>query len=175
MIESTSRGDGDLVGSEETIAKVTTDEEAIGDMSGGALKAAADQGDTAAKRELCKRQKRRQDDRTVAPIYERGKDYRYGRDTTKRDFAKALACFEEAAGSGHPGARYELGYCYHYGMGVEKDLSKAVEWYLRAAERKHEGAENKLRGLGMLPGETAQSVLEREQEDDPDAGGQTKG
>ena len=34
---------------------------------------------------------------------------------------------------GHAAAQYELGVCYHYGDGVEQDLTQAMDWFRKAA------------------------------------------
>ena len=39
------------------------------------------------------------------------------------------------ATQGDATAQYNLGYCYHYGIGVEQDLEKAVYWCTLAAEQ----------------------------------------
>jgi len=33
--------------------------------------------------------------------------------------------------------QYNLGNCYQYGLGVEKDEAKAFEWYKKSAKQKH--------------------------------------
>src|SRR5689334_13332528 len=40
----------------------------------------------------------------------------------------------QAAEQGNTDAQCNLGGCYEYGIGVEKDEQKAVEWYQKAAE-----------------------------------------
>ena len=41
----------------------------------------------------------------------------------------------KAAEQGDAKSQYELGKCYEFGKGVEKDQAKAVEWYQKAAEK----------------------------------------
>lgn len=43
------------------------------------------------------------------------------------------AAFLQAAESGDVSGQFSLGCCYEQGIGVEKDLKKAVHWYTRAA------------------------------------------
>ena len=45
----------------------------------------------------------------------------------------AAQLLEQAAEQGHQEAAYHLGYCYHHGCGVEKDLKTAYQLYLRSA------------------------------------------
>jgi len=40
--------------------------------------------------------------------------------------------FKKMAQQGDAKAQYELGVCYYYGDGVEKDLKKAKEWIEKA-------------------------------------------
>ena len=39
-----------------------------------------------------------------------------------------------------------LAGCYKEGIGVDKDLAKAIEWYTKAAEQGNEEAKTKLGG-----------------------------
>jgi TPR repeat protein len=50
----------------------------------------------------------------------------------------------EAAEQGDADAQYNLGNCYILGMGVAQDKAKAAEWYRKAAEQGHEGAQKRL-------------------------------
>ena len=44
-----------------------------------------------------------------------------------------------------PGRRYELGFLYGHGKGVEQDHAEAVKWYRKAAEQGHVEAQYELR------------------------------
>lgn len=71
-------------------------------------------------------------------------------------YEDALKFYLIAAECGHTGAQCNLGYCYQYGMGCEKDLSRAVRYYRMAAEQGSGVAELNLavcylRGEGGLP------------------------
>ena len=45
---------------------------------------------------------------------------------------------------GDAGARYNLGNCYYYGSGVEKNLTEAVSWCYKAAAQGRTDAQNAL-------------------------------
>ena len=48
------------------------------------------------------------------------------------------------AEQGDADAQCNLGVCYQYGTGVEKDEQKAVEWYKKAAEQRYANAQYSL-------------------------------
>ena len=61
---------------------------------------------------------------------------------------------EVLALQGDPGAQFRLGGRYRRGDGIKKSLTKAVEWYTKAADQGHLGAQNDignfyLDGLGV--------------------------
>ena len=66
----------------------------------------------------------------------------YGRGGLNKDKARATQLIEsgletwrrQASEEGLASACYRLGWCHHFGVGVEKDMSLAIEWYERAAE-----------------------------------------
>ena len=45
-----------------------------------------------------------------------------------QDSAKAVECYKEAANRGYANAQFMLSQCYFFGLGVDKDYAKAVEW-----------------------------------------------
>lgn len=47
----------------------------------------------------------------------------------------------EGAQNGHAEMQQYLAVCYHDGVGVQQDLAKAVEWYLKAAEQGNANAQ----------------------------------
>ena len=51
------------------------------------------------------------------------------------DFRSAEIEWRPLAEAGDPRAQYNLGILYEYGLGVFKDIDKAVEWYARSAEQ----------------------------------------
>ena len=52
-------------------------------------------------------------------------------DSSKRE---ALSLFETAAKEGHSGAAFHAAVMYERGIGTPKDMSKAFQYYLQAAE-----------------------------------------
>ena len=58
--------------------------------------------------------------------------------------AKAVEWFEKSAHLGDSIAMANLGLCYEEGSEVTKDLSKAREWYTKAAAQGHAGAQTQL-------------------------------
>lgn len=52
----------------------------------------------------------------------------------KKDYDNALKWFEKAAEKSDPDAMDMIGYMYECGLGLEVDLKKAEEWYLKAEE-----------------------------------------
>ncbi|RIA88464.1 hypothetical protein C1645_826327 [Glomus cerebriforme] len=57
---------------------------------------------------------------------------------------KNVKSYKKASEKGHIDSIYDLGYCYQYGIGVEKDEIKAFEKYKEAAEKGHIRSINKL-------------------------------
>ena len=51
-----------------------------------------------------------------------------------REYDKWFAGHLPLAEQGYPLAECQIGYCYQEGLGVEKDLEKALYWTRRAAE-----------------------------------------
>lgn len=43
-----------------------------------------------------------------------------------------------------PAAQYNLGYCYEYGCGVKKNITMAIDWYLKSAKQANRLAYRKL-------------------------------
>lgn len=48
------------------------------------------------------------------------------------------------ADEGHSNAQYKLGIMYEKGQGVDQDMTKAVEWYTKAAKNGHIDAQENL-------------------------------
>jgi TPR repeat protein len=69
-----------------------------------------------------------------------------------RSYASAAELFRKAADMGFADAQYNLGYCYKYGDGVPRDLTKSAEWFRKAEEQwradsaAESAAENTLEG-----------------------------
>lgn len=60
--------------------------------------------------------------------------YLEGGPSLKQDFAEALKWFQEAVEDGDANAMFQIALMYRFGRGVPKDISKAEEWYARAAK-----------------------------------------
>ena len=52
-----------------------------------------------------------------------------------KDYSSAYSLYSTAAELGYVPAEFMLGYCYEYGLGVETNVVKAVEWYNKAAKK----------------------------------------
>ena len=70
-------------------------------------------------------------------------------------FAANIDELKKAAEQGDAQAQYNLGNCYAFGKGVEKNLSEAVKWYRKAAEQGDAQAQYNLgvcyyNGQGMI-------------------------
>lgn len=55
------------------------------------------------------------------------------------NYSKALEVTKPAAERGEPWAQLRMGMYYNWGIGVEVDIHKAVEWYKKAARQLEEG------------------------------------
>ncbi len=69
-------------------------------------------------------------------------------------FVEAREALLPAARSGNADAEELIGVMYALGLGVEKDLERAFEWYLRSSMKGHPGAQSGIGwyyevGLGM--------------------------
>ena len=56
-------------------------------------------------------------------------------------FAKDISELKRAAELGDAEAQYNLGVCYDFAKGVEKNLQEAVKWYRKAAEQGNDSAQ----------------------------------
>jgi len=56
------------------------------------------------------------------------------------DWPEVVKCYQKAADQGDAGAMNNLGNCYYWGNGVERDYGKAVEWYRKTADLGHDRA-----------------------------------
>jgi TPR repeat protein len=89
--------------------------------------------------------------------------YGVGRGGVSKDPERAMALFRQAAEQGHARAQSDLGYAYHQGLGTDKNLVKAREWYERAAAQDYAIGLTYLgnfhfRGLGGLPEDHARAA-----------------
>lgn len=60
------------------------------------------------------------------------------------DYATAVALWSRLADEGDARAQFKLGELYHEGLGVNPDITRAMQWYLLAAEQGHAEAQNNL-------------------------------
>lgn len=54
-----------------------------------------------------------------------------------REYHEAITLLTDSASAGYAKSQNNLGHCYEFGKGVEKDDSVAFEWYQRAAAQDH--------------------------------------
>lgn len=66
--------------------------------------------------------------KTIKEIYNKAMTY-----YISEEYAKAIPLFEEAANMDDTDALNQLGYCYTFGVGVDKDEKKAAEFWKKAA------------------------------------------
>lgn len=64
------------------------------------------------------------------------------------DVENSFNYYEKAADSGDANAQYYVGVCYAGGVGVEKDLNKAIEYLKKAADQGSDAAKETLKKLG---------------------------
>ena len=50
------------------------------------------------------------------------------------NYADAIKHFRQAAAAGNGAAMHNLGVYYHEGLGVERNLATAAQWFLKGAE-----------------------------------------
>ncbi len=53
---------------------------------------------------------------------------------TPQSYREAASWFERAAEAGLADSQYNLALLYEHGLGIEQDLSRAYQWYIRAAK-----------------------------------------
>ncbi|MDO4857191.1 MAG: tetratricopeptide repeat protein, partial [Thermoguttaceae bacterium] len=69
-----------------------------------------------------------------------------------QDWTKAAEYYRQAAELGHARAMVELGSCYYYGRGVERDTQKWLSWNRKAADLNDPWGFSRL-GMGYEDGE----------------------
>ncbi|CAG8506809.1 5861_t:CDS:2 [Cetraspora pellucida] len=67
-------------------------------------------------------------------LYKRGEAYLFGRAGEQGNEKKAFEYFQRASKLNHIEARGVLGFCYEFGLGVEKDFKQAELHYIPAAK-----------------------------------------
>ncbi len=70
--------------------------------------------------------------------------YRYGWDTVKQNYKKAIYWLQKAADQGYAEAQYELACFYQKGKGIETNLEKAIYWLRKAAYKNNTDAQKEL-------------------------------
>ena len=55
--------------------------------------------------------------------------------TVTQALCRTASTYEQKAKDGDAESQFCFGYCHDYGLGVEKDAAKAVEWYRKSAEQ----------------------------------------
>ncbi len=63
----------------------------------------------------------------------------------KQNFVLAYKCYVIAASNGFADGQFNLARCYEHGIGVEKDLQKAKQYYEKAAENGSNEAAKRLK------------------------------
>lgn len=76
--------------------------------------------------------------------YRMGLYYENGTDPCTKDARKAFELFKSAAELGSADGMFKAGECCEKGLGTPKDSVKAMEYYLEAAKRGHEGAKARI-------------------------------
>lgn len=64
-----------------------------------------------------------------------------------QNYTEAFSLLRSEAEAGNSEAQCLMGNMYQLGLGVEKNISAAINWYLRASERGHAIAANNLGGI----------------------------
>ncbi len=65
--------------------------------------------------------------------------YAFGNEVAQDDL-EAIEWYRRAAGQGHAGAQFQLGWAYSKGRGVAKDNNEAAKWYQKAADQDYKHA-----------------------------------
>lgn len=76
------------------------------------------------------------------------------------DYSVAVNRFREAAEQADASAQYNLGECYAYGRGVDRNHIEAVKWFRKAAEQGHGAAQYKL-GCCYLEGDGVEKDIDK--------------
>ncbi|GET00901.1 Sel1 repeat family protein [Rhizophagus clarus] len=51
-----------------------------------------------------------------------------------KDYSKAFEWYLKASNSGNPKGYYNVGKCYHYGMGTNINIKEAIIYYKKASD-----------------------------------------
>eukprot|EP00483_Globobulimina_turgida_P009578 UN09597 len=61
-------------------------------------------------------------------------------DPNSKEYHQAITVLTESANKGHAASQNNLGHCYEFGKGVQKNESKALEWYNKSASQNYSGS-----------------------------------
>ena len=56
---------------------------------------------------------------------------------SQKNYEQAIPLLQKSAELGNPEAQYNLGYCYEFGVGIEKDEKIATSWYQKSADQNY--------------------------------------
>ncbi len=84
------------------------------------------------------------DDEPAKQLYLRAKNFQYGQNGERKDYAKALDLFFRAAKQGHAKSMTDIGWMHENGFGTQKNDKVALQWYEKAAEKGESMAFNNL-------------------------------
>lgn len=77
-------------------------------------------------------------------LYNNGDGVTQNKDKANDIFKKSSVMLQELANQGDADAQFFFGWCYYFGCGLPYDLSKAIEWYTKAAEQGNANAQTRL-------------------------------
>ena len=83
--------------------------------------------------------------------YNIGKDYYYGENNKPQDYVQAAEWYRKSAEQGQCIAQCWLGFCYEFGLGVDKSLSEAMFWYQKSADQGFEFAKERIKNISSVP------------------------
>lgn len=93
-----------------------------------------------------------------------GKAYLEGKYGLDKNYNQARALFEKSADQGYSGGLKNLAECYEDGLGVHKDINKAISLYDQAGQKGDGFAYIKLRDMYKRGSEDIPQDLEKAQE-----------
>ncbi|KAI9355869.1 hypothetical protein BD770DRAFT_444534 [Pilaira anomala] len=72
-------------------------------------------------------------DQHAESFYHMGKVFEAGEDGAPFSYKQALECYHKAFDLNFPTAGCAIGFLYHLGLGVKKDMAKAYEWFIKTS------------------------------------------
>ena len=90
-------------------------------------------------------------DSTLATWCNIGNDYYYGKNNKPQDYVQAAEWYRKSAEQGQCIAQCWLGFCYEFGLGVDKSFSEAMFWYQKAADQGFEFAKELIKNISSVP------------------------